>query len=320
VAAGYAHQLFAKMYSYFGWSFHNDPATNKPRGYIKLPEYWTQVLGVPMTGYNDFKAEYGILLWDSSLTSPTNAQPENTPQIWGITSCDVTNRCAERDVGTFTINNLSDGVIKGGGGSKRATFKFFASAGLNADPIRDVVAIYDVTRITNDKARSPYPSLGFYKNHRGFVSDNKGGRTSLCNNKTFAQSSGACDDSAPFTFVHNYQCNNTPGHHCEIDDGTDYCWQWDAESNRMACVYYPAVYVLNNWGLCASRSGCPGGAAGNLCSNDWGTDNTVKNRSEFGKQAGQIDECDLNDNDLILNKGNKPYILFNGRVIVYPDD
>jgi hypothetical protein len=324
------HQIFTKAYNYLGWSYY--PTNGKSsKGYVELPEYaQTQdsikYTSLPIT-YNptDPKdiTKTGSFpefanLW--SDTSTGNVSPQHLPKVVGVGTCDVDNHCYEDPNTSLNINGLSYGDIVGGGGWKRATFKFFAYAGLDADPIRDVRVIWDVKSpkadaTTGNSGRFP----GLYKNHRGF--ENIGGvQTPVCGNGSdFGTTPEACDDSAPFTFVHNYTCNEASPH-CE--DGSDSCWNPNyvlpgENVGKPACVYNPGVYVLNNWGLCLGTCGtAPGGI---LCSTNGGSSETIDNASAFADpNADDLDECTLGNQNLLIN-GNQPYIKYSGNIVVYPE-
>jgi hypothetical protein len=333
------HQIFTKAYNFLGWSYY--PTSGKSsKGYVDLPEY-TQSIDSSLSGYkavttyinnppDKTKTELTSSnypefanLW--SDTSTGNVSPQHSPKVVGVGTCDVDNHCYEDPNTSLNINGLSYGDIVGGGGWKRATFKFFAYAGLDADPIRDVRVIWDVKShkvdaMTGNSGKFP----GLYKNHRGF--ENFGGvQTAVCGNGSdFGTTPEACDDSAPFTFVHNYTCNEASPH-CE--DGSDSCWNPNyvlpgENVGKPACVYNPGVYVLNNWGVCLGTCGtAPGGI---LCSTNGGSSETIDNASAFADpNADDLDECTLKSQNISSvadgGKGNQPYIKYSGNIVVYPE-
>lgn len=323
-AAGYMHQLFAKAYDYFGWStaVPKSGDSGLPKGYVPLPEYLQGIDNKTYLGatVDTLKKDINLaeLYKDKSIDTITSF---NVPKIYGVEACDIDNHCMEKEEGTFTLNNLQGGDIVGGGGWKRATVKFFGDAGADTEPIRQVEVLWNI----NSKNIKPQKYLGWYKNHRGYYFNSvTGSRSSKCDRSDFGTTGDACDDSAPFTFVHNYTCN-AASPHCE--DGTDGCWDpnyigFGQSQGRPACVYKPAVYVLNNWGLCLGRCGDNNSPGGQYCSNNGGTGSTINNGSwpqlgDPNNKIGSIDECEISKTNLVDNK-NQPFIPYSGNVVVYP--
>ncbi len=333
------HQIFAKAYNFLGWSYY--PSGGKTSdGYVDLPEY---VLSVDssLAGYKQVTSYVNVdpsaalssaqfsefkNLWDDTSVK-NNVAAIHAPKVVGVGTCDVDNHCYEDENNTsLNINGLSYGDIVGGGGWKRASFKYFAYAGLDADPIRDVRIIWDVKSPNADATKGNSGQfLGLYKNHRGF--QNIGGvQTPVCGNGSdFGTTPDACDDSGPFTNLHNYTCNDTSPH-CE--DGSDTCWDANyvllgENVGKPACVYKPAVYVLNNWGLCVGTCGDSATPGGSLCSTNGGSLDTIPNGATalLGlpdyADATSGDECSLSDYN--LSSGNQPYIKYSGNIVVYPE-
>jgi hypothetical protein len=162
---------------------------------------------------------------------------------------------------------------------------------------------------------------GLYKNHRGF--ENIGGvQTAVCGNGSdFGTTPEACDDSAPFTFVHNYTCNEASPH-CE--DGSDFCWNPNyvlpgENVGKPACVYNPGIYVLNNWGLCLGKCDDSSSPGGIMCSTNGGSSYTIDNASAFANPLdANEDECSLEPVNL-ANPTVQPYIKYSGNIVVYPE-
>jgi|GEM_PF-6384211 len=328
ISASRMHELFAKAYNFFGWSLKTDPANNHPgmpKGYVPLPEFVEQLDSTDLKNQTWDKlmnnSTFSELFKDVSIEEP---KAEYRPQVMAPATCDIDGRCGESADRAMMLNSQTSGPLVGSGGSKRVSFKFFGDAGYGTEPIRDVEVIYDINNAPGKETlRASGQFLGLFKNHRGFVRDTSGNMVSVCDDSGFGLSKDACDDSAPFTFIHNYTCNSSSPH-CE--DGTDNCWQAkypdssDPNANG-ACVYHPGVYILNNWGICTGNCGNTTSPGGTLCSSNGGKQGyTIPGSDVYHKFNGETmgDECALYPENVFIAK-NRPFVTYDGEVAVYPE-
>ncbi len=204
----------------------------------------------------------------------------SSPVVIAIGDCEGTH-CAEDETDAFSVDGQSSGVITGDEGYENVTVSFYVEADEDQMPIRNIIVNWgDGENFTGDIAwptdsySGSIANSNFYKNHRGYDSDDE----SLCTGDTWGLSSDACE-STYVTFVHNYVCSQG-----DLDDLRDRECAYDTDDNgnrRLrvspcyggtnadggesigtpgSCVYQPRVYVKDNWGWCTGF--CDAGSDG----------------------------------------------------------
>ena len=134
--------------------------------------------------------------------------------------------------------------------------------------------------------------------------------------KTFGNTKETGCKDRPWDFVADYNC---PSGEMDVvrksDGGGGYGISWNkiedmlgvtVPNNFFVCVAKPRVYVLDNWGWCASRPYLPDGSGG--CNYD--SNVKVQGYGCYSEKTSTINEC--------KPSAKEPWVNYNGNVIVIP--
>lgn len=266
-----------------------------------------------------FDSSYSDWIWD---TRSTRADAEEyVPKVISVGDCQGT-ECDEGREGTFSVNEVDEGVVEGGG-NKRVTASFFTYADSNQMPIRRIVVDWgdDFTSLNGELPWPTGSSSGstaidnFYKNHRGL---NEISHTEECRPDAteFGKTPQACSSSY-IAFSHDYICTNArlsqlqsaAGRECEFaDDGrllNSPCYQGES------CVFQPRVHVMDNWGWCTGF--CDSGDDGTDGCYSGSVDGLIQDECniEFCPSEGNSDSC-ADSSTTTVN----PWVNFDGYISI----
>ncbi|MEY4723252.1 MAG: hypothetical protein RLZZ324_765, partial [Candidatus Parcubacteria bacterium] len=204
-----------------------------------------------------FRSSDALTGWDSradwvTLDTAPVVHPVNT------SACAGTVGCPEGSQNGISVNGLTSGNVSGTG-RLRAVIGFYASADPNHMPIRKKYVDF------GDQS-DPIDAPGFYKNHRGCVTDPKTGQCngqSPCNDPS--NEDGRTQDSCEtdyFSVNKVYSCS------AALLSSLPFCGPsqgYPCKSGN-SCVFQPRVRIVDNWGQCNGR--CQGGPNGTCLNAD----------------------------------------------------
>jgi hypothetical protein len=277
---------------------------------------------------DDEESQYGPWVSEYDYTNEGDngvgfEEAPNPPTVVAIGNCDGTH-CTEGDEDSFTLNNVSSGVLTGSDGYLHATVSFFAYADADQMPIRNIIVDWgDSDDFTSGMAWPTTSQSGsdantnYYKNHRGYTERDE----SLCAGDDWGTSSSACETSY-LTFTNDYVCsqgllNRLEGRDCEYaDDGTGRliaspCTGGDIPDASGACVFQPRVGVKDNWGWCAGT--CDTTSTSESTTECYGTECNFTDCPGNDENGGYTGYCDDNP-EVTVN----PWVNYNGYIIVTP--
>lgn len=288
-------RFFTKVFNRFQYDFEDDPDGETGGAYVPTSD-------------------------DLDLSNKSGT----VPVVTSVEKCEGST-CEEGSPGTFTVNELAGGNVKGIDGRQHVAVSFYTYANSNQMPIKNIVVDWGDGHPGPGNGPADWPTDSqsgstddgnFYKNHRGATRDGEPicGGSSPAN---FGLTPRACD-STYRSYSHDYRCSatlvadlETAGRTCRIDPDNGRllnapCTGGQVPEAGGACVFQPRVFVKDNWGYCTGV--CPGGV-------------DASDKCYDGESQGGLSQNECRPLQCPGGTGcpdDNPWVNYNGYVIVQP--